>query len=89
MFLNGNLEEEMYMIQLEGFVSKESPNKMCRLLRSIYELKQTSQTWNIRFDEAIKSYEFVKNKDEPYVYRKVMGTKLSPNLRAPIIGSYR
>ncbi|KAJ8466570.1 hypothetical protein OPV22_029122 [Ensete ventricosum] len=41
-FLNGNLEKEMYMIQPERFVSKESLNRVCRLLRSIYRLKQSS-----------------------------------------------
>ena len=35
-FLNGNLEEEVYMILPEGFVSKGCPDKVCRLLRSIY-----------------------------------------------------
>ena len=40
-FLNDNLEEEVYMIQHEGFVSKDSPDKVCRLLRSIFGLKQT------------------------------------------------
>lgn len=35
-FLNGNLVEEVYMMQLEGFVSKNCPDKVCRLLRSIY-----------------------------------------------------
>ena len=38
-FLNGNLEEEMYMIQLEGYTSKEFPEKVYRLQRSIYGLK--------------------------------------------------
>ena len=39
-FLNDNLEEEVYMIQLEGFVSNDSTDKVCRLLRSIYELSK-------------------------------------------------
>ena len=38
-FLNGNLEEEVYMIQREGYTSKEFPEKVCRLQRSIYGLK--------------------------------------------------
>ena len=35
-FLNGNLEEEVYMIQLQGYTSKEFLEKVCRLNRSIY-----------------------------------------------------
>ncbi|KAJ8459513.1 hypothetical protein OPV22_032439 [Ensete ventricosum] len=76
-FLNGNLEEEVYMIQPEGFVSKESPDKVCKLLRSIYGLKQASRSWNTRFDEVIRSYDFVKNEDEPCVYRKVSGSAIT------------
>ena len=38
-FLNRNLEEEVYMIQPEGYTSKEFPEKVCRLQRSIYGLK--------------------------------------------------
>ncbi|CAL9155156.1 unnamed protein product [Musa hybrid cultivar] len=49
---------EVYMMQPEGFVSKNCPDKVCRLLRSIYGLKQASRSWNIRFDEAIRSYDF-------------------------------
>ena len=76
-FLNGNLNEEVYVIQLERFVSKDYPNKVCRLLRSIYGLKKASQSWNIRFDEAIKSYDFIKNEDEPCVYRKLSGSAIT------------
>ena len=35
-FLNGNLEEEVYIIQLEGYTSKEFLEEMCKLQRSIY-----------------------------------------------------
>ena len=70
-FLNGNLEEEVYMIQPEGFTSRENSNKVCKLQKSIYGLKQASRSWNIRFDKAVKSYDFIKNEDEPCVYKKV------------------
>ena len=39
-YLHGVLEEKIYMEQLEGFVAKGEENKVCRLIRSIYELKQ-------------------------------------------------
>ena len=76
-FLKGNLKEEVYMMQPKGFVSKNYPDKVCRLLRSIYGLKQASRSWNIRFDETIRSYDFVKNEDEPCVYRKVSGSAIT------------
>ncbi|KAL3509738.1 hypothetical protein ACH5RR_029139 [Cinchona calisaya] len=69
-FLNENLQEEGKMIQLEGFISTDT-NKVCKLQRFIYGLKQVSRSWNIRFDEIIKEFEFIKNKDEPCVYKKV------------------
>ena len=42
-FLNGELEEEMYMIQSEGFTSTDE-SKVCKLKKSIYELKQASKS---------------------------------------------
>ena len=57
-FLNGFLEEELYMMQPEGFVDPKGANKVHKLQRSIYGLVQASRSWNIRFDELIKSYNF-------------------------------
>ena len=43
---------------------------LCKLKRSIYGLKQASRSWNIRFDQAIKSFVFEQNLDEPCVYKR-------------------
>ena len=74
-FLNGYIEEDI-MEQPKGFESEEGL-KMCKLNRSIYGLKQALRSWNHRFDEAICSYDFIKNEDEPCVYKKVSGSQLT------------
>ena len=61
------------MTQPDGFSSKENTNKVYKLQKSIYGLKQTSWNWNIIFDETIKEYDFIKNPDDPCVYKKVNG----------------
>ena len=58
-FLNGFLKEELYMMQLEGFVDPKGANKVCKLQRSIYGLVQASRSWNICFDDVIKAYGFI------------------------------
>ena len=57
-FLNGSLDECIYMVQPEGFITQDQEQKVCKLLKSIYGLKQASRSWNIRFDTMIKSYGF-------------------------------
>ena len=59
------------MTQPEGFVNPENVGKVCKLQRSIYGLKQTSRSWDLHFDEAIKVFGFIKNEDEPCIYKKV------------------
>ena len=59
--LNGFIKEELYMMQLEGFVSPKGANKMCKLQWSIYGLVQESRSWNICFDELIKAYGFIQD----------------------------
>ncbi|KAI3702758.1 hypothetical protein L6452_28510 [Arctium lappa] len=76
-FLNGLLEEDVYMDQPEGFVDQKNPNKVCKLKRSIYGLKQASRTWNIRFDEQITKYGFIKNEDDTCVYKKTSGSTVT------------
>ena len=75
-FLNGNLAEDVYMIQPEGFVDPKNAGKICKLQRSIYGLKQASRSWNIRFDEVVKGFDFTKNEEESCVYKKVSGSSV-------------
>ena len=75
-FLNGNLLEDVYMTQPEGFFDHKYPNRVCKCQRSIYGLKQASQSWNLHFDEAVKEFGFMKNEDEPCVYKKVSGSEI-------------
>ena len=58
-FLNGNLEKDIYMQQPERFVAERKGNLLCKLQKSIYGLKQASKSWNIRFDQAVKSFGFL------------------------------
>ena len=64
------------MTQLEGFFDPKYPSKVCNLQRSIYGLKQASRNWNLRFDEVVKEFGFIKNEDEPCVYKKVSGSAI-------------
>nr|GEW06489.1 retrotransposon protein, putative, Ty1-copia subclass [Tanacetum cinerariifolium] len=76
-FLNGYLDEDIYMVQPEGFVDPNHPRKVCKLQRSIYGLKQASRSWNKRFDEEIKKFGFAQNLDEPCVYQKASGSNVT------------
>ncbi|KAL0544038.1 hypothetical protein IC582_019149 [Cucumis melo] len=76
-FLNGNLEESIFMSQPEGFITEGQKQKVCKLNLSIYGLKQASRSWNIRFDTVIKSYSFDQNVDEPCIYKKINKGKVA------------
>ena len=56
------------MIQPEEFTSINE-SKVCKLNRFIYGHKQASRSWNMHFDKVIKIYSFVRNGEEPYVYK--------------------
>ena len=44
LFLNDNLEESIYITQLEGFIDQDQEQKVCKIQKSIYGLKQTSRS---------------------------------------------
>ncbi|KAI3790952.1 hypothetical protein L2E82_04411 [Cichorium intybus] len=69
-FLNGKLTEDVYMNQLDGFVDAKYPDKVCKLEKSIYGLKQASRSWNLCFHEKVKEFGFSRSEDESCVYVK-------------------
>ena len=69
-FLNGSLEETIYMQQPDGFIKKIQEHLVCKLKRSIYGLKQASRYWNIHFDQVVQSYGIGQSPSESCVYKK-------------------
>lgn len=69
-FLNGELEEEIYMDQPLGFETKGQERKVCKLNRSIYGLKQASRQWNIKFHQTILKDGFAMMEEDHCVYLK-------------------
>ena len=49
-FLNGELQEEIYIEQPEGFVVYGKEKKVCKLIKSLYGLKQAPKQWHVKFD---------------------------------------
>ncbi|KAL0445007.1 UNVERIFIED_CONTAM: Retrovirus-related Pol polyprotein from transposon RE2 [Sesamum latifolium] len=76
-FVNGFVEEEIFMDQSKGFTVIGEEQKVCRLQKSIYGLKQASRSWNTRFDEVIRGYDFIKNDYDPCIYKKVSGSLIA------------
>ena len=53
-YLHGVLKEEIYMEQPEGFIAEGEDEKVCKLVHSLYGLKQAGQVWNRTFAHTIK-----------------------------------
>ncbi|KAM2777882.1 hypothetical protein PS2_010172 [Malus domestica] len=69
-FLNGDLDEEVYMEQPEGFVLPGNEKKVCKLVKSLYGLKQAPKQWHEKFDFVILSYGFRHNSADKCIYSK-------------------
>ena len=74
-FLNGDLNENVYMAQPEGFVVEGKEHMGCRLKKSIYGLKQASRQWYLKFDGIIRNFGFKENEVDNCIYIKVKGGK--------------
>jgi hypothetical protein len=69
-FLHGDLNEEVFVTQPEGFVKKGKEQKVYKLSKALYGLKQAPRAWNTKLNGVLKEYGFQRCKLEPAVYTK-------------------
>jgi len=67
-FLNGVLEEEIYMEQPQGFITTGQETKVCCLRKAIYGLKQASRAWNLQFHGVLVGLGFKRTHSDAGVY---------------------
>jgi hypothetical protein len=71
-FLNGAIEEEMYIEQPQGFEVHSRDTHICRLKKSLYGLKQAPRAWYARMDNYLTRLGFSKSHADPNLYYKVV-----------------
>ena len=69
-FLNGELEEKIYMNQLEGCVADGNEHKVCKLVKSLYGLKQAPKQCHEKLDNMLVSNDYLINEADKCVYLK-------------------
>ncbi|CAL8151067.1 unnamed protein product [Prunus armeniaca] len=74
-FLNGVLQEEVYINQPEGFVIKDKEDKVYRLHKALYGLKQAPRAWYGEIDSYFTQCGFKKSLSEATLYTKERGDK--------------
>ena len=67
-FLNGELEEEIYMEQPKGFINAGQETLVCRLKKALYGLKQASRAWNLQFHGVLVGLSFKRTHADAGVY---------------------
>ena len=67
-FMHGDLDEEIFMEQPEGFKVKGKENLVCKLKKSLYGLKQVPRQWYKKFDSFMMSQEYKRTFADPCVY---------------------
>lgn len=69
-FLNGELNEEIYMEHPVGFIVKGQEKKVCKLKKSIYGLKQSLRQWYLKFHKEVIAYDFTMIVEDNCIYIK-------------------
>ncbi|GJY29143.1 retrovirus-related pol polyprotein from transposon TNT 1-94 [Tanacetum coccineum] len=75
-FLNGNLWEEVYVSQPDGFVDKDKPNHVYKLKKALYGLKQAPRVWYDMLPSFLISQDFSKGSVDPILFIRREGKEL-------------
>lgn len=67
-FLNGVIEKDVYIEQLEGFETHERHTHVCKLKKSLYGLKQAPRVWYGQIDNYLQQLGFIKSDADPNLY---------------------
>jgi hypothetical protein len=72
-FWNGELVEDVYVSQPDGYKVKGNEQMVYKLSKALYGLKQAPRAWNVKLDSSLKRLGFRKCKSEPTVYTRGVG----------------
>ena len=72
-FLNGEIEEEFYIEQPEGFMIHDEKSHVCRLKKALYGLKQAPRSWYEKMDGFLMNLDFSKSVVDPDLYYHIVG----------------
>nr|GEW62404.1 retrovirus-related Pol polyprotein from transposon TNT 1-94 [Tanacetum cinerariifolium] len=75
-FLNGNMREEVYVSQPDGFVDSYNPNHVYKLKKALYGLKQTPRAWYDMLSSFLISQDFSKGSVNPTLFIRRNGNDL-------------
>ncbi|GJT39772.1 retrovirus-related pol polyprotein from transposon TNT 1-94 [Tanacetum coccineum] len=75
-FLNGNVREEVYVSQPDGFVDKDKPNHVYKLKKALYRLKQAPRAWYDMLSSFLISQDFSKGSVDPTMFNRKEGKEL-------------
>ena len=75
-FLNGELNEDIYMKQPEGLEVKGKEHLVCKLNRSLYGLKQSPRCWNETLNSQLKKMHFKQLENDPCIYTLTSGEEI-------------
>ncbi|GJT64826.1 ribonuclease H-like domain, reverse transcriptase, RNA-dependent DNA polymerase [Tanacetum coccineum] len=82
-FLHGDLQEEVYVTQPEGFIKRNDNGKVYRLIKALYGLRQAPRAWNIKLDNTLKSLDFKKCALEQAIYTRTEEIRIPSSRSLP------
>ena len=70
-FLHGDLHDEIYIQQLEGFIEKGKEKLVCKLKKSLYGLKKAPREWYNKFDAFMQTQGYARSEIDHYLHNMI------------------